>query len=157
MPEIASGSLSVALEPVNVTAAVTGRLPPLPLTAVAQACRAPRTPAWRRSRRTRVGELAVLAARRGLDFLAVTDHNTVSHHAELALASARYGITLVAGQEVTTAAGHANVFGDTGWIDFRRTADEWLDAAAPAVGFWDRARPRARRAPAIPRWKRAAD
>jgi hypothetical protein len=76
-----------------------------------------------------VPELAAFAARRGLDFLAVTDHNTVSHHAELPLASARYGITLLAGQELTTAFGHANVFGDVGWIDFRTAADDWLDAA----------------------------
>ena len=31
-----------------------------------------------------VPELAVLAVERGLDFLAITDHNTISHHAELA-------------------------------------------------------------------------
>jgi hypothetical protein len=79
-----------------------------------------------------VPELAAFAVRRGLDFLAVTDHNTVSHHAELPLASARYGVTLLAGQEVTTAFGHANVFGDAGWIDFRGTADDWLDAAERA-------------------------
>ena len=30
-----------------------------------------------------VGGLAALAASRGLDFLAVTDHNTTSHHAHL--------------------------------------------------------------------------
>ncbi|HEX3959239.1 MAG TPA: CehA/McbA family metallohydrolase [Trebonia sp.] len=82
-----------------------------------------------------VPELAAFAIRRGLDFLAVTDHNTVSHHAELPLASARYGITLLAGQEVTTAAGHANVFGEVGWIDFRGTADDWLDAADRAGGL----------------------
>jgi hypothetical protein len=82
-----------------------------------------------------VPELAAFAVRRGLDFLAVTDHNTVSHHAELAAASSRYGITLLPGQEVTTAYGHANVFGDTGWIDFRRPADEWLDAAERAGGL----------------------
>jgi len=79
-----------------------------------------------------VPELAEFAIRRGLDFLAVTDHNTVSHHAELPLASARYGITLLAGQELTTAFGHANVFGDAGWIDFRGTADDWLDSAERA-------------------------
>jgi hypothetical protein len=72
---------------------------------------------------------------RGLDFLAVTDHNTVSHHALLASASARYGVTLVPGQEVTTAYGHANVFGDTGWIDFRWPADEWLAAAEAGGGL----------------------
>src|SRR6266568_4347413 len=44
-----------------------------------------------------VQELAALAAGRGLDFLAVTDHNTVSHHAELAAAARRYGITLLPG------------------------------------------------------------
>jgi hypothetical protein len=79
-----------------------------------------------------VPELAAFAIRRGLDFLAVTDHNTVSHHAELPLAAARYGVTLLAGQEVTTAFGHANVFGDVGWIDFRGAADDWLDAAERA-------------------------
>ncbi len=82
-----------------------------------------------------VQELADLAVRRGLDFLAVTDHNTVSHHAELPAASRRYGITLVPGQEVTTSFGHANVFGDTGWIDFRLAADDWLAAAERAGGL----------------------
>ena len=81
-----------------------------------------------------VPELARFAVSRGLDFLAVTDHNTVSHHRELPAASARYGITLLPGQEVTTADGHAGVLGDTGWIDFRRSPDEWLDAAEAAGG-----------------------
>lgn len=71
-------------------------------------------------------ELGALAYERGLDFLAVTDHNTISHHAGLPAASARTGVVLVPGQEVTTATGHANAFGDVGWIDFRRPADDWL-------------------------------
>jgi hypothetical protein len=82
-----------------------------------------------------VPELAALAVRRGLDFLAVTDHNTVSHHAELAGASSRYGITLLPGQEVTTADGHAGALGDVGWIDFRREPDEWLDATERGGGL----------------------
>ncbi|GIG87279.1 CehA/McbA family metallohydrolase [Plantactinospora endophytica] len=82
-----------------------------------------------------VPELAALAAGQGLDFLAVTDHNTVSHHAELPAASARYGVTLLPGQEVTTDRGHANVFGPTGWIDFRAPADEWVTAAEKAGGL----------------------
>ncbi|HSZ42994.1 MAG TPA: CehA/McbA family metallohydrolase [Trebonia sp.] len=82
-----------------------------------------------------VPELAALAVERGLDYLAVTDHNTVSHHPELPAASARYGVTLVPGQEVTTAYGHANVFGDTGWIDFREPPDSWLDAAEAGGGL----------------------
>jgi hypothetical protein len=75
-----------------------------------------------------VPELARFAVGRGLDFLAVTDHNTVSHHAELPAAAAAHGVTLVPGQEVTTEQGHANAFGDIGWIDFREPPDEWLAA-----------------------------
>ncbi|OKI48939.1 CehA/McbA family metallohydrolase [Micromonospora sp. CB01531] len=82
-----------------------------------------------------VDELAALATARGLDFLAVTDHNTVSHHPWLPAASARYGITLVPGQEVTTDRGHANVFGPVGWIDFRQPPDEWLATAERAGGL----------------------
>jgi len=82
-----------------------------------------------------VPELASLAVSRGLDFLAVTDHNTVSHHRELASASAVYGVTLVPGQEVTTSRGHAGVLGDTGWIDFRTSADAWLAAAERGGGL----------------------
>ncbi|MFI0350903.1 CehA/McbA family metallohydrolase [Actinomadura sp. 9N407] len=80
-----------------------------------------------------VTELACLAAARGLEFLAVTDHNTVSHHAELPAAAAHAGIMLLPGQEVTTDLGHANVFGGEGrpaWVDFRRTAAEWAAGAA---------------------------
>jgi hypothetical protein len=82
-----------------------------------------------------VPELAAHAVSRGLDFVAVTDHNTVSHHRELGPASAAYGVTLVPGQEVTTARGHAGVLGDTGWIDFRTPADAWLDAAEQGGGL----------------------
>jgi hypothetical protein len=82
-----------------------------------------------------VPELAAFAVTRGLDFVAVTDHNTVSQHASLPGISARYGVTLVPGQEVTTARGHAGVLGDTGWIDFRSSADSWLAAAERGGGL----------------------
>jgi hypothetical protein len=82
-----------------------------------------------------VAELAVHAAERGLDFVAVTDHNTISHHASLGPLSARYGVTLLPGQEVTTESGHAGVLGDTGWIDFRTPAASWLTAAEAAGGL----------------------
>jgi len=82
-----------------------------------------------------VAELACLAVRRGLDFLAVTDHNTVSHHVELGSAGRLAGIQLVPGQEVTTAFGHANAFGDIGWVDFRWPASAWLDAVEADGGL----------------------
>ncbi|MBV9382501.1 MAG: CehA/McbA family metallohydrolase [Streptosporangiaceae bacterium] len=82
-----------------------------------------------------VPELARFAAERGLDYIAVTDHNTVSHHAELPVAAGRYGITMLPGQEVTTGLGHAGVLGATGWIDFRRDPDDWLDAASRGGGL----------------------
>src|SRR5690606_36974084 len=47
-------------------------------------------------------ELAAEAVKNGLDFLAVTEHNTVSHHRHLDHVGHRQGITLVPGQEVTT-------------------------------------------------------
>jgi hypothetical protein len=81
-----------------------------------------------------VYELACVAADRGLDFLAVTDHNTISHHAELPTAAALAGIVLVPGQEVTTDLGHANALGDLGWIDFRRPAQEWAKAVQDQGG-----------------------
>jgi PHP domain len=82
-----------------------------------------------------VAELALFAVERGLDFVAVTDHNTVSHHACLGTVSARYGVTLLPGQEVTTAFGHAGVLGDTGWIDFREPAASWLTLAESRGGL----------------------
>ncbi|MGP7999490.1 MAG: CehA/McbA family metallohydrolase [Streptosporangiaceae bacterium] len=82
-----------------------------------------------------VPQLARLAAEQGLDFLAITDHNTVSHHAELGRASARYGVTLIPGQEVTTDTGHAGALGDLGWVDFREPADSWLAAAERGGGL----------------------
>ncbi len=72
-----------------------------------------------------VEELAALAVARGLDALAVTDHNTTSHHADLPAVGERYGIHLLPGQEVTTDRGHANALGDIGFVDFRRPGAEW--------------------------------
>ncbi|MGH3245391.1 MAG: CehA/McbA family metallohydrolase [Trebonia sp.] len=82
-----------------------------------------------------VAELACYAVERGLDFVAVTDHNTVSHHASLGPLSARYGVTLLPGQEVTTELGHAGVLGDTGWVDFREPASSWLSHAESRGGL----------------------
>ncbi|MDQ1620791.1 MAG: hypothetical protein QOE19_3360 [Actinomycetota bacterium] len=82
-----------------------------------------------------VAQLAQLGAAQGLDFLAVTDHNTISHHSSLAAAGAAAGIQLVPGQEVTTGFGHANAFGNVGWIDFREPADTWWPAVEARGGL----------------------
>lgn len=81
-----------------------------------------------------LGELAALAVRNGLDFLAVTEHNTVSHHPLLPAVGATHGITLLPGQEVTTARGHANAFGDIGWVDFREHPDRWVEEVSARGG-----------------------
>lgn len=80
-------------------------------------------------------QLAACAAGRGLDFLAVTDHNTVSHHPHLAGVGAAYGISLLPGQEVTTARGHANAYGRIGWVDFRQHPDQWVTQTETRGGF----------------------
>jgi PHP domain len=82
-----------------------------------------------------VPELARFAASRGLDFIAVTDHNTTSHHRELPAAAAAYDIALIPGQEVTIEQGHANAFGDLPWIDFRQPPDAWLAQAEQGGGL----------------------
>jgi hypothetical protein len=72
-----------------------------------------------------IGSLATLIATarvRGLDFLAVTDHNTISHVREFGFAQ-RAGPDvrplLIPALEVTTYYGHMNVWGVRGWVDFR--------------------------------------
>jgi hypothetical protein len=63
------------------------------------------------------------AQARGLDFIAITDHNTVSHfNAMRELATYFDRMLLIPGREVTTFDGHANVFGTTEFIDFRLTS-----------------------------------
>lgn len=63
------------------------------------------------------------AQARGLDFIAITDHNTVSHFNEVReLAPYFDKMLLIPGREITTFDGHANVFGTTEFIDFRLTS-----------------------------------
>jgi PHP domain len=75
-----------------------------------------------------VDELARVARGQGLDFLAVTDHNTISHHAELSATSRRTGVLLLPGQEVTTPDGHAGAIGTSRWVDFRQPPETWRAA-----------------------------
>lgn len=60
------------------------------------------------------------AAERGLDFVAVTEHNTLSHLQDLRALQPYFDrLLLVPGMEITTFQGHANVFGIQGALDFR--------------------------------------
>ncbi|MDZ7799548.1 MAG: CehA/McbA family metallohydrolase [Trueperaceae bacterium] len=77
-------------------------------------------------------ELAAAARARILDFVAVTDHNTVSHHRAIAAYdAAREGAPLlIPGEEVTTYRGHANVWGARDWVDFRTMNEHGVARAA---------------------------
>lgn len=65
--------------------------------------------------------LLVTARARGLDFLAVTDHNTISHIHEFP-AHAGQRPLLIPATEVTTYYGHMNVWGLRAWQEFRCSA-----------------------------------
>ena len=86
------------------------------------------------------GSLATLIATaraRGLDFLAVTDHNTITHNLEFDEQQPA-DLLLIPAEEVTTYYGHMNVWGVRDWVDFRaRTANEMnrVVAAAHARGY----------------------
>lgn len=65
-------------------------------------------------------EVVEAARAQHLDFFAITDHNTTSHHADLAtLQEGLTSMLLLHGQELTTFHGHANVYGTSRPIDFR--------------------------------------
>lgn len=67
-----------------------------------------------------VYQVAEAAHRNNLDFVAITDHNTVSHHQDMTVIQPTFpDLLLIRGQEVTTFYGHANVFGTSIPIDFR--------------------------------------
>ncbi len=63
-------------------------------------------------------DLAAAARTQGLDFVAVTEHNTVSHLPYLK-AAADGPPLLIPGVEISTYHGHANVWPVTDWLDFR--------------------------------------
>ena len=63
------------------------------------------------------------AAERGLDFIAITDHNTISQYSDMRELQPYFDhLLLIPGREITTFQGHANVFGPTDFIDFRLTS-----------------------------------
>lgn len=74
----------------------------------------------------------------GLDFLAITDHNTVSHlNAMRELQPYFDTILLIPGREITTTEGHANLFGTTEFVDFKvapKNSMADIRAASEAAG-----------------------
>jgi hypothetical protein len=81
-----------------------------------------------------IEEMARFAKKRGLDFLAITDHNTTTHMPVID-AWREAPLLLIPGEEVTTYSGHANVWGLREWVDFRFTTGEemhrlfrWVEA-----------------------------
>jgi hypothetical protein len=71
---------------------------------------------------------AQTAAERGLDFIAITDHNTDSHYdAERELQPYFDKLLLIPGREMTTFWGHFNIFGVTEFVDYRAVPKGSLD------------------------------
>jgi hypothetical protein len=78
----------------------------------------------------------------GLDFVAVTDHNTITQLESFVSARANFPNTLlIPGTEITTFNGHANVIGNTDFLDFQLgsprlpTLDKLLDQTDAAGAF----------------------
>ena len=73
-------------------------------------------------------DLVRLSVERGLDYLAVADHNTIASQQELEKLVSP-GLILIRGVEVTSFRGHFNVWGVPDWVDFRITKPEEMEAA----------------------------
>ena len=73
-------------------------------------------------------DLIAAAQALSLDFLAVTDHNSISHLAALAQLDPG-NLALIPGCEVTTYKGHWNVWGLEAWIDFRTLTPDLMRAS----------------------------
>jgi hypothetical protein len=64
--------------------------------------------------------IAEAAARKGLDFIAITDHNTTSQNDAMKELQPYFdSLLMIPGREMTTFHGHANLFGTVAALDFR--------------------------------------
>ena len=83
-------------------------------------------------------EMLHAAVEAGLDFLGVTDHNNVAHHAEYGPGGGLLPIVLP-GVEVTTYGGHWNAWGTATWWEFREpngpAVERAMRGAADAGAF----------------------
>jgi hypothetical protein len=83
------------------------------------------------------------AAARGCDFIAITDHNAVSHHHAMRELQPHFDkLLLIPGVEITTFRGHAGVLGAVGAVEFRLesrhlpTVGDLQDAVARQHGLF---------------------
>jgi hypothetical protein len=68
------------------------------------------------------------ATSRGLDFIAITDHNTDSQYEAMREIQPYFDhLLLIPGREITTFWGHFNIFGITEYVDYRAGAHDGLD------------------------------
>jgi hypothetical protein len=71
---------------------------------------------------------AEAAARRGLDFIAITDHNASSQYNPMRELQPYFDkLLLIPGREITTFQGHINLLGTTDFVDFRLGSKEVPD------------------------------
>ena len=71
------------------------------------------------------------ASARGLDFIAITDHNTDSHYDAMRELQPYFDrLLLIPGREITTFWGHFNIFGVTQYVDYRVVAHDGRDVNA---------------------------
>jgi hypothetical protein len=82
------------------------------------------------------------AAKKGLDFIALTEHNSTSQYNALRELQPVFDqILLIPGREITTFFGHANIYGITDFIDFRMSnsssgeVQKWMDKVNQAGGI----------------------
>ena len=67
---------------------------------------------------------AQAAVARGLDFIAITDHNTTSQYNEIRELQPFFDrLLMIPGREITTFWGHFNIFGTTRYIDYRAVGE----------------------------------
>lgn len=70
---------------------------------------------------------AQTAAARGLDFIAITDHNADSHYNAMRELQPYFDrLLLIPGREMTTFWGHFNIYGITEYVDYRATEGNGL-------------------------------
>jgi len=65
----------------------------------------------------------MLAHTRGLDFVSLSDHNTISQHALIAAQQASWPILVLRGSEITTYSGHGGGVGISSYVDHRLGRD----------------------------------